>query len=231
MTLASRLQQIRERVQQACQQSGRNPQQVQLLAVSKTFPATAVDAAYALGLRAFGENYVQEAITKMAALPNDIEWHCIGPLQSNKAKSVSQHFAWCQSVDSLALAQRLSRLREGLPPLQICLQAHIGDEQSKSGLKTDDLLRVADAVLALPHLTLRGVMTIPPPSNDTATQRRWFAEAFAVYEKLRTIGREVDTLSMGMSADLEAAIAEGSTMVRVGSALFGSRPAKVHSDI
>jgi pyridoxal phosphate enzyme (YggS family) len=228
MTLSSRLQQIRERVQQACQQNGRDLSQVQLLAVSKTFPADSVAEAYALGLRCFGENYVQEAVDKMALLPHDIEWHCIGPLQSNKAKWVSQHFDWCQSVDSLALAQRLSRLRAGLPPLNICLQLHIGGEHSKSGLSGDELLRAAEAVLRLPHLHLRGLMTIPPPSDDVATQRKWFAQARQLFEQLQTRSAQIDTLSMGMSADLEAAIAEGSTMVRVGSALFGSRAAKAN---
>ncbi len=227
MTLSSRLDQIRQRIAVACTQNGRDPASVQLLAVSKTFPIDQINQAYALGLRQFGENYVQEAVDKITVLPVDIQWHHIGPLQSNKAKLVAQHFAWCQSVDSLSLAQRLSRLRAGLSPLQICLQLHIGGEASKSGLGANELLAIASDVAALPHLTVRGLMTIPPPSEDVQQQRQWFAEARAVYQQLAGKVRTVDTLSMGMSSDLEAAIAEGSTMVRVGSALFGQRPAKV----
>ncbi len=226
-SLASRLTALRARIADAARAAGRDPATIRLLAVSKTQSAAIIQAGYDAGLRAFGENYVQEALTKQAALPADIEWHCIGPLQSNKSKPVAEHFAWCQSVDSLKLAARLSRQRPAtLPPLNICLQLKIGDEDSKSGVAPADADALADAVVALPNLCLRGLMTIPPPTDDVTQQRRWFAEAGAVFVRLKARLPTLDTLSMGMSADLEAAIAEGSTLIRVGSALFGARPAK-----
>ena len=226
-SLASRLTELQQRITNAARAAGREPTRIRLLAVSKTQPADVVRAAYDAGLRAFGENYVQEALTKQAQLPADIEWHCIGPLQSNKSKPVAEHFAWCQSVDSQKLAERLARQRPaGMAPLNVCIQLKIGDEDSKSGIAPSEAPALADAIAALPALRLRGVMTIPPPSEDLAQQRRWFAEARGCYEQLQRRHPGLDTLSMGMSADLEAAIAEGSTLIRVGTALFGARPAK-----
>jgi pyridoxal phosphate enzyme (YggS family) len=223
--LVSSLTALQQRMADAARAAGRDPATVQLLAVSKTQPAEVLQAAYDVGLRAFGENYIQEALDKQPQLPADIEWHCIGPLQSNKSKLVAQHFAWCQSIDSLKLAERLSQQRPPeLPPLNVCIQLHIGGEASKSGIKPAETPPLAAAIAGLPGLRLRGLMTIPPASDDPALQRRWFAEARAVYERLRANHPTVDTLSMGMSGDLEAAIAEGSTMIRVGSALFGARP-------
>lgn len=226
-SLASRLAALQERIRNAAAAAGREPTSIRLLAVSKTQPAGTIQQAYDAGLRAFGENYVQEALAKQSLLPADIEWHCIGPLQSNKSKPVAEHFAWCQSVDSLKLAERLARQRPaGLAPLNVCLQLKIGDEDSKSGIAPADAAALADAIVALPSLRLRGVMTIPPPTEDSEQQRRWFAEARLCFEQLQRQHTGLDTLSMGMSADLEAAIAEGSSLIRVGTALFGARPRK-----
>lgn len=223
-SLASRLAALQERIRNAAAAAGREPTSIRLLAVSKTQPATTIQQAYDAGLRAFGENYVQEALAKQPLLPADIEWYCIGPLQSNKSKSVAEHFAWCQSVDSPKLAERLARQRPaGLAPLNVCIQLKLGDEDSKSGIAPADAAALADAIAVLPGLRLRGVMTIPPPSEDADQQRRWFAEARQCLEQLQHRHAGLDTLSMGMSADLEAAIAEGSTLIRVGTALFGSR--------
>lgn len=225
-SLASRLTALQARIAHAAQLAGRDPHRIRLLAVSKTQTPAVIQTAYDAGLRAFGENYVQEALSKQPLLPADIEWHCIGPLQSNKSKPVAEHFAWCQSVDSLKLAERLARQRPAsLPPLNVCLQLKVGTEASKSGLDANALLALAGAVAALPGLRLRGLMTIPPASDEPGQQRRWFAEARQVYEQLASQHAGIDTLSMGMSADLEAAIAEGSTLIRVGTALFGARPA------
>ena len=226
-SLASRLAELQQRITNAARNAGREPTSIRLLAVSKTQPASMVQAAYDAGLRAFGENYVQEALAKQPLLPTDIEWHCIGPLQSNKSKPVAEHFAWCQSVDSLKLAERLARQRPAnMAPLNVCLQLHIGDELSKSGIAPAAADALAEAIAGLPNLRLRGVMTIPPPTDQHDQQRRWFAEARHCYEQLQRRHPGLDTLSMGMSADLEAAIAEGSTLIRVGTALFGARPAK-----
>jgi pyridoxal phosphate enzyme (YggS family) len=226
-SMASRLAATQQRLAEAARLAGRDPAAILLLAVSKTQPADVVRTAYDAGLRAFGENYIQEAVEKKPMLPADIEWHCIGPVQSNKSKLVAENFDWCHTVDSLKLAERLNNQRPaGLPPLNVCIQLHVGGEDSKSGIGADEVPAVAVAIAALPRLRLRGLMTIPPASDDPAEQRRWFAEARAVYEQLRAQQSTVDTLSMGMSGDLEAAIAEGSTMIRVGSALFGPRPAK-----
>lgn len=226
-SLASRLAALRERIRTAALAVGREPTSIRLLAVSKTQPATTIQQAYEADLRAFGENYVQEALAKQPLLPADIEWHCIGPLQSNKSKPVAEHFGWCQSVDSQKLAERLARQRPaGMAPLQVCIQLKIGDEDSKSGIAVRDAAALADAIAMLPALRLRGVMTIPPPSEDPDQQRRWFAEARHCFEQLQRAHAGLDTLSMGMSADLEAAIAEGSTLIRVGTALFGARAKK-----
>ncbi len=226
-SMASRLTATQHRLAEAARLAGRDPAAILLLAVSKTQSADVIQAAYDAGLRAFGENYIQEAVDKQPLLPADIEWHCIGPVQSNKSKLVAEHFDWCHTVDTLKLAERLNNQRPpALPPLNICIQLHVGGEDNKSGIGADEVLSVAAAIAALPRLCLRGLMTIPPASDDPAEQRRWFAEARAVYEQLRAQHPTVDTLSMGMSGDLEAAIAEGSTMIRVGSALFGPRPVK-----
>ena len=226
-SLASRLAALQERIRTAALAAGREPTSVRLLAVSKTQPTATIQQAYDAGLRAFGENYVQEALAKQPLLPADIEWHCIGPLQSNKSKPVAEHFAWCQSVDSLKLAERLARQRPaGMAPLNVCIQLKIGDEDSKRGLLPAEASALADAVVALPGLRLRGVMTIPPASDDNDQQHCWFAEARLCFEQLQRRHAGLDTLSMGMSADLEAAIAEGSTLIRVGTALFGARTVK-----
>jgi pyridoxal phosphate enzyme (YggS family) len=201
---------------------------VRLLAVSKTFDAPAVRAAFEAGLGAFGENYVQEGVAKIEALADlreRIEWHCIGPLQSNKTRPVAEHFDWVHGIDRLKIAQRLSEQRPAhLPPLQVCLQVDVDGGANKSGVGVAEAPALARAVAALPRLVLRGIMAIPEPAPDFEAQRALFLRATAVYESLRAEGLALDTLSMGMSADLEAAIAAGSTMVRVGTALFGGRP-------
>lgn len=226
-SLASRLAAAQQRQAEAARQAGRDPATILMLAISKTQPPEVIQEAYDAGLRAFGENYLQEAVDKQPLLPADIEWHCTGPVQSNKSKLVAEHFDWCHTVDSLRLAERLNNQRPpALPPLNVCIQLHIGGEESKSGIAADEVPAVAAAIAKLPRLRLRGIMTIPPASEDPAEQRRWFAEARAVYERMRAEIPGVDTLSMGMSGDLEAAIAEGSTMIRVGSALFGPRAPK-----
>ena len=198
-----------------------------LLAVSKTFPAVTVREAVAAGQHRFGENYVQEALDKMAELADlrdQIEWHMIGPIQSNKTRAVAEHFDWVHTVDRLKIAQRLSDQRPAnLPPLQVCIQVNTSGEDSKSGVAPGDALTLAREVAALPRLRLRGVMALPAPTADATEQHRQLAEVRVVHEHLRSQGLPLDTLSMGMSADLEAAVAQGSTMVRVGTALFGQR--------
>ena len=198
-----------------------------MLAVSKTFPAVTIREAVAAGQRRFGENYVQEAIDKMdelADLREQIEWHLIGPLQSNKTRVVAERFDWVHTVDRLKVAQRLSEQRPAhLPPLQVCIQVNTSGEDSKSGVAPDEALALARAVAALPRLRLRGVMALPAPSADPDEQRRQLAAVRVVFERLRSEGLPLDTLSMGMSADLEAAVEQGSTLVRVGTALFGQR--------
>jgi hypothetical protein len=200
---------------------------VTLLAVSKTFGADAVRRAFDAGQRAFGENYVQEALDKIAALADlrpQIEWHLIGPLQSNKTRPVAEAFDWVHSVDRLKIAQRLSEQRPaGLPPLQLCLQVNISGEASKSGLAPDEVPALAQAVAALPRVRLRGLMAIPEPAGDFAAQRAPHRALRELLAALNDRGLALDTLSMGMSADLEAAIAEGATIVRVGTAIFGGR--------
>lgn len=198
-----------------------------LLAVSKTFPAVTIREAVAAGQHRFGENYVQEALDKMAELADlrgQIEWHMIGPIQSNKTRAVAEHFDWVHTVDRLKIAQRLNDQRPlELPPLQVCIQVNTSGEDSKSGAGPDEALALARAVAALPRLRLRGVMALPAPTPDQAEQNRQLAAVRVVYEHLRSQGLPLDTLSMGMSGDLEAAVAQGSTMVRVGTALFGQR--------
>lgn len=225
-TIPDNLQRVRARLQQACEAAGRPENSVRLLAVSKTFGPEAVTGALAAGQAAFGENYVQEGLEKIAALGNvaGIEWHLIGPLQSNKTRPVAEHFDWVQSVDRLKIAQRLSDQRPGhLPPLQVCVQVNVDGGATKSGVSPAELPELAHAVAQLPRLRLRGLMCIPEPAPDFDTARAVFAQARQLYDRLRADGLALDTLSMGMSADLEAAVAGGSTMVRVGSAIFGSR--------
>ena len=226
--LSSRYQGVSERITQAVLQAGRELHSVQLLAVSKTFPADAVAAVAALGQRDFGENYVQEGVDKIAALQGvaGLVWHCIGPLQSNKTRLVAEHFDWVHSVDRLKIAQRLSEQRPAhLPPLQVCLQVNIDGGPTKAGVTPSDALALAQAVAALPRLVLRGVMTIPDAVEGFDAQLAVHTQAKHLFDELQTALAlpQFDTLSMGMSADLEAAVQAGSTMVRVGTAVFGAR--------
>jgi len=220
--------QVRHRIAAACASCRRPVQAVTLLAVSKTQGPDAVRQAFAAGQRAFGENYVQEGLDKIAALADlrtRLEWHLIGPLQSNKTRPVAAAFDWVQSVDRLKIAQRLSEQRPAdLPPLQVCLQVNISGEPSKSGLPPDEVAAVALAVAALPRLRLRGLMAIPEPADDPAAQRAPHRALRELLGALNAQGLALDTLSMGMSADLEAAVAEGATLLRVGTAIFGGRP-------
>jgi PLP dependent protein len=229
-TIGANLQAVMRRIANAADACGRDPATIGLLAVSKTFGADAVAAAHRHGQCAFGENYVQEALDKMAALasiasPGTLDWHFIGPIQSNKTRAIAEHFSWVHSVDREKIAQRLSSARPPtLAPLQICLQINIGGEQSKGGVAPGPAaLTLARAVASLPRLKLRGLMAIPPASDDPAQQRRYFSELGRVKDDLAAAGIALDTLSMGMSADLEAAIAEGATLVRIGTAIFGER--------
>lgn len=226
-TIATRLQQVHGRLTNACRAARRPDNSVVLLAVSKTQSADAIRAAHAVGQRAFGENYVQEALAKieqLADLREQIEWHLIGPLQSNKTRAVAEAFDWVHSVDRLRTAQRLSEQRPaGAPPLQVCLQVNISGEASKSGLAPADVADVAQAVATLPRLRLRGLMAIPEPDGELESQRRPHRALRELFEALQAQGLALDTLSMGMSADLEAAVLEGATMVRIGTAVFGAR--------
>ncbi|MGY0194135.1 YggS family pyridoxal phosphate-dependent enzyme [Leptothrix sp. BB-4] len=227
-TITTRLGAVRARLEQACREAGRAPSDVLLLAVSKTQPADAVRAAHAAGQSAFGENYVQEALDKIAALADlraQLDWHLIGPLQSNKTRVVAEAFDWVHGVDRLKIAERLNEQRPAsLPPLNVCLQVNISGEASKSGLAPADVADVARSVDALPRLRLRGLMAIPEPAADRAAQRAPHAALRTLLDTLRASGlSRLDTLSMGMSADLEAAVLEGATIVRVGTAIFGER--------
>ncbi|MEO5843340.1 MAG: YggS family pyridoxal phosphate-dependent enzyme [Caldimonas sp.] len=228
--IADKLAQVHARIASACMAAGRPVQSVTLLAVSKTFDVEAIAAAHAAGQRRFGENYVQEAVEKVAALDRldpRPEWHLIGPLQSNKTRVVAATFDWVHTVDRLKIAERLSAQRpEGLAPLSICLQVNVSGEATKSGLAPGEVGAVAHAVATLPRLRLRGLMAIPEvvAGEDVTAQRRPFRVLRMLFDQLRTAGFALDTLSAGMSEDLEAAILEGSTMVRVGSAIFGRRP-------
>jgi len=217
--------QVRKRIELACLAVGRSPDAVKLLAVSKTKSAEAVREAHAAGQMAFGENYIQEGVDKIAALVDlPLEWHCIGPIQSNKTKLVAENFAWVHSIDRLKIAERLSAQRPAnLPPLQVCLQVNVDGGSNKSGVSPDELLALAQAVAKLPRLQLRGIMTIPEPAETEVAARKVHHEAKALFDSLNAADLRVDTLSMGMTGDLEAAIAEGSTCVRVGKAIFGAR--------
>jgi len=226
-TISNNLQLVRERINQACSRVGRAPDSVTLLAVSKTFPAETVREAFHAGQRKFGENYVQEAVDKIAALADlrdQIEWHMIGPLQSNKTRVVAETFDWVHTIDRIKIAQRLSEQRPAhLPPLQVCIQVNTSGEASKSGVAPAEALALAQAVSTLPRLTLRGVMALPAPTEDPAVQKAELHEVRVVFDDLKSKGIPLDTLSMGMSADMEAAVEEGSSMLRVGTALFGKR--------
>ena len=226
-SVAHNLSATNARIAAACSACGRPADAVRLLAVTKTQPAEVVRAAAEAGQRAFGENYVQEALAKIEVLADwrdRLEWHLIGPLQSNKTRPVAEAFDWVQSVDRLKIAERLSEQRPPqLPPLQVCLQVNISSEASKSGVAPADVPALARAVAALPRLKLRGLMAIPEPADDPAAQRVPHRALRALFDALNAEGLGLDTLSMGMSADLEAAVAEGATLVRVGTALFGAR--------
>jgi PLP dependent protein len=224
-SIADNIARVRAQMAAACQSAGRAPGSVQLLAVSKTWSADAVRTAHATGQIDFGENYIQEAVDKITALRDlPLVWHCIGPIQSNKTRLVAEHFDWVHSIDRLKIAQRLSEQRpEHLPPLQVCIQVNVDGGETKSGVSPQELPALAQAVATLPRLQLRGLMTIPEPAETEAQMRTVHRQAKDLFEQLRTQGLPLDTLSMGMSADMAAAIAEGSTLVRVGTAIFGQR--------
>ncbi len=225
-TLANRLARVRARIAAASHEAGRDPAEVALVAVSKTRGAEEIAALHHLGQRAFGESYLQEALAKLDALADlDLEWHFIGPLQANKTRRVAERFAWVHSVDRLKLAQRLSAQRpHSLPPLNVCLQVNISQEASKAGVAPGAATALATEIAALPRLRLRGLMAIPAPAAEAESARQPFRALRAMADALRAGGLALDTLSMGMSDDLEAAILEGATLVRVGTALFGPRP-------
>jgi pyridoxal phosphate enzyme (YggS family) len=233
-TLEARWLELRERIDRACREAGRHPNSLRVLAVSKTRSPDEIRALHALGQHCFGENYVQEFTTKhdalaMPPLEPPIEWHFIGALQSNKTRPIAERAHWVHSLDRLKLAERLSAQRPAtMPPLQVCLQVDLSHEPGKAGIPEADLQDLADAVAGLPRLRLRGLMTLPAPSADPTEQRRPFARLRELRDTLRQRGHELDTLSMGMSDDLEAALLEGATLIRVGTALFGPRH---HGDI
>lgn len=224
-TISANLQAVIARIASAARQYGRDPRQISLLAVSKTWPAACIREAAAAGQLAFGENYVQEGSEKIVALQDlGLEWHFIGPLQSNKTRAVAEHFSWVHSLERLKIAERLAEQRpERLAPLSVCLQVNVSGETSKSGVSLPAAPALARAIAALPRLRLRGLMAIPAATDDFAAQRSAFRCLRLLYEQLRADGIALDTLSMGMSHDLEAAIAEGATLVRVGTAIFGER--------
>ncbi len=223
--IAANLQTIHARLAGACLRAGREPQSVSLLAVSKTFGADAVLQAHACGQVAFGENYIQEAVDKITALAHlPLQWHCIGPVQSNKTRLVARHFDWVHTIDRLKIAQRLSEQRPAdLAPLQVCIQVNVDGGPTKSGVAPADALALARDVASLPRLVVRGIMCIPEPAPEFVAACAVFARARSLFDQMNASAMGLDTLSMGMSDDLEAAIASGSTMVRVGSAIFGAR--------
>jgi pyridoxal phosphate enzyme (YggS family) len=225
-TIEKRLQAVKSRIARAAATAGRDLRDIVLVAVSKTFPPGAVRAAHAAGQGDFGESQAQEAGTKLDALADlELVWHFIGPVQSNKTRAVAERFAWVHSIDRLKIAERLSAQRpERLPPLQACIQVNVSREATKSGVAPEEVLVLARAVAALPRLRLRGLMAIPEPTDDPALQRRRFEDLRALKDRLAAQGVALDTLSMGMSDDLEAAIAAGATIIRVGTAIFGARP-------
>jgi PLP dependent protein len=223
--IATNLQAVRTRIADAASKAGRTAESVQLLAVSKTWPLACVLQAADCGQSAFGENYVQEGVDKaIATLDRHLDWHFIGPLQSNKTRLVAEHFAWVHTIDRLKIAERLAAQRPThLPPLQLCVQVNVSGEASKSGCSPAEAPDLCRAVAALPGVQLRGLMTIPEPTDDLLAQRAPFRELREIFECIRATGLPLDTLSMGMSHDLEAAIAEGATIVRIGTAIFGER--------
>ena len=227
-TIRNNLQRVHERIVTACAQAQRPVTDVTLLAVSKTFGPDAVREAHAAGQLAFGENYIQEAVEKIALLRElPLQWHCVGPVQSNKTRLVATHFDWVHTIDRLKIAQRLSEQRPPeLVPLQVLIQVNTDGGPTKAGVAPKEVLELARQVLLLPRLRLRGLMTIPEPAGDFASQRALHLRARLLLEQLNQAGLALDTLSMGMTGDLEAAIDAGSTMVRVGTAVFGGRPAK-----
>ena len=224
-SIGANLQAVKVRIARAAAAAGRDAKDITLVAVSKTFGADAMGCAYAAGQRAFGENYVQEALPKMAALAElSIEWHFVGPIQSNKTRAIAEHFDWAHGIDRLKIAERLAAARPGgRAPLQVCIEVNLGGEMTKGGVAPDQASALARAIGSLPGLELRGLMTVPPASRDTAQQRRWFARLRTLREEIAAGGVPLDTLSIGMSNDLEAAVAEGATLVRVGTAIFGAR--------
>lgn len=227
--IAKRLQVVRERIRRAAEAAGRTVQEVQLVAVSKTWPPEAIREAYGAGQQAFGESYVQEALGKMEALADlPLEWHFVGPIQRNKTGAIAHRFAWVHSVDRERIARRLADARpQEMPPLNVCIQVNVSGEASKSGVAPQEVLPLAQAIADLPRLKLRGLMAIPRPTRDPGEQRRQFRLLRDLRLALQARGIDADTLSMGMSDDLEAAIAEGATLVRVGTAIFGPRPKKM----
>ena len=228
LEIETNLQSIWLRMAQACEAAGRDPASVRLLAVSKTFAAQAVAQAHAAGQCDFGENYIQEGVEKIQALAHlPLVWHCIGPIQSNKTRLVAEHFDWVHSVDRLKIAQRLSEQRPAARgPLQVCMQVNVDGGPTKAGVPPEQAAELASQIASLPGLRLRGIMSIPEPAPDFASALAVHQRSLALYEALNTQGFGLDTLSLGMSADLEAAIQAGSTLVRVGSAIFGARTPK-----
>ena len=224
-SIDANLQAIKERIARAAGAARRQPGDVRLVAVSKTFPAGRIAEAYAAGQRAFGENYAQdgvEKITQLAALP--LEWHHIGPIQSNKTRLIAAHFQWAHGVERETIARRLNEARpEGLPPLEVCIQVNVSGEAGKSGVAPGAETALAEAIARLPRLRLRGLMALPEPTPDVLLQRRSFALLRELKDRLVARGYALDTLSMGMSDDFEAAILEGATLVRIGTAIFGPR--------
>lgn len=231
MAIAEQLQNIRNRIRQTAENAGRAPDSVQLLAVSKTRTASELRQAIAAGQRCFGENYLQEALEKQSQLANEqLEWHFIGPIQSNKTRDIAEHFDWVHSVDRLKIARRLSEQRpEQLPPLNICLQVNISGEASKSGCLPQEALELAQTISQLPRLRLRGLMAIPAASDDPQQQAAAFAAMQTLLQTLNQHGLALDTLSMGMSGDMEVAIAHGATLVRIGTDIFGPRNYAQHT--
>lgn len=228
MSFAQNLAEVRARIAAACRAAGREPGSVRLLAVSKKVAGERLREALKAGQQAFGENYVQEALGKIALLAGEaVEWHHIGPIQSNKTADIAAHFHWAQGIERLKIAQRLSDQRpSGLPPLQVCVQVNVSGEASKSGCAPEETLALCKAVAQLPRLQLRGLMALPAPTDSNADPRQPFRQLRTLFEQARTAGLPLDTLSMGMSDDLEHAIAEGATLLRIGTALFGDRGGK-----
>jgi hypothetical protein len=223
--IASSLQAVRRRIATAARDFGRSPDEISLLAVSKTWPVDCVLEASRAGQRSFGENYVQEGVAKVLATAGlGLEWHFIGPLQSNKTRLVAEHFSWVHSIERLKVAERLSAQRpEDLPPLSVCIEVNVSGAATKSGCKPEEALELCRAVSGLPRLKVRGLMTIPDAADGFAAQRVPFRQLRELREQIRAAGLPLDTLSMGMSGDLEAAVAEGATIVRIGTAIFGER--------